>query len=94
MFHPLVKWNYLIIGSRGDLEVSADLPGWHDDYPKTISSKGLRPDNVLLSRANLKIIVVELLIPLESLMDLSHEYKTSKIEDLKKSRKRKGTAGS
>ena len=40
-------------------EVSADLPGWHNDYPKTISSKHLRPDIVLLS-INLKIIMVEL----------------------------------
>ena len=38
----------------------------------------------LLSRASLKIIVVELPIPYESQMEQSHEYKTSKYEDLKK----------
>ena len=35
-------------------EVSAALPGWQYKYVKTISSKGLRPDIVILSRANLK----------------------------------------
>ena len=80
------------LGSGEDWELSADLPGWHNDYPKTISSKGLRPDIVLSSMTNLKIIVVELSIPYESRMDLSPEYKTSKYEDLKKTWKRKGTA--
>ena len=65
-------------------EVSADLPGWHNNYSKTISSKGLRPDTVLLSRAGLKIIMVELSIPYESRVDLSYEHKTSKYEDLEK----------
>ena len=47
---------------------------------------------VFLTRSNLKIIVVELSIPYESRMDQSHEYKTSKYEDLKKkNKKRKGT---
>ena len=54
------------------------------NYPKAISNKDLQADIVLLSRANLKIIVVELSIPHESWMDLSHEYKDSKYEDLKK----------
>ena len=71
-------------------EVSADLPGWHNDYPKTIYSKGLQQDIVLLSRANLKIIVVELSIPYEIQMDQSHEYKTSKYEDLKKEMEKEG----
>ena len=55
-----------LLGSSGDWEVSADLPGWHNNYPKTISSKSHQPEIVLLSRANLKIIVVEQLIPYES----------------------------
>ena len=29
------------LGSSGVWEVSADLPGWYNDYPKTISSKSL-----------------------------------------------------
>ena len=73
-----------LLESSGDWELSTDLSGWHNDYPKTISSKGLRPDIVLLSRVNLKIIVVELSIPYESWMDQSHVYETSKYEDLKK----------
>ena len=71
-----------LLGSSRDWEVSADLRDWHKDYPKTISSKGLQPDIVLLSKANLKIIVVELSMPYESRVDQSHEYKTSKYEDL------------
>ena len=77
------------LGSSGDWEVSANLPGWHNNYPKTISSKGLQPNIVLLSGANLKIMV-ELSIPYENWMDLSHEYKTSKYEDLKKELEKEG----
>ena len=73
-----------LLGSSRDWEVSTNLAGWHNDHPKTISSKGLRPDIVLLSRANLKTIVVELSISYKSQIDQSHEYKTSKYEDLKK----------
>ena len=69
-----------LLESGGDWEVSADLTGWHNNYPKTISSKDLRPDIVLLSRASLKIILVELSIPYEGQMDLSHDYKTSKYK--------------
>ena len=79
-----------LLGSSGDCDVSADLPGWHDNYPKSTSSKGLRPDIVLWLRTNLKIIVVELLIPYENRMDLSHEYKTYKYEDLKKELEKEG----
>ena len=46
-----------LLGSSGNCEVSANLPGWHNDHPKTISSKCQRPDIVFLSRANLKIVV-------------------------------------
>ena len=70
--HRLVPSQNLL-GSSGDWEVSAGQPGWHNDYPKTISCKGLQSDIVLLSRANLKIIVVELSIQYESRMDQSHE---------------------
>ena len=59
-------------------------------HPQTISSKGLQPDIVLLSKANLKIIVVEQSIPYESQMDQRHEYKTSKYEDLKKELEKEG----
>ena len=65
------------------VEIGRYLPTYQNDYySKTISSKGLRPDIILLSRANLKIIVVELSIPFESQVDQSHEYKTRKYEDL------------
>ena len=73
-----------LLGSSGNREVSADIPGWHNDYSKTISSKSLRPDIVFLTRANLKIIVVELSIIYESRMDQIHVYKTIKYEYLKK----------
>ena len=79
-----------ILGSSGDWNVSANLPGWHNDYTKIISSKGLRPDIVLLSRANLKIIMVGLSEPYDSRMEQSHEYKTSKYEDLKKDLEKEG----
>ena len=82
--HLAVPGQNLLESSR-DWEVSADLPEWHNDYPKTISSKGLWPDIVLLSRANLKIIMVEL-----SILYISHKYKTSKYEDLKKELEKEG----
>ena len=34
--HGAVPGQHLL-GSSGHWEVSADLPGWHNDYPKTIS---------------------------------------------------------
>ena len=61
---PILGQN--LLGSSEDWWVSADLPGWHNDYPKAISSKGMRPDIVFLSKANLKIILVELSIPYEN----------------------------
>ena len=36
----------------------------------------------LLSRANLKISMVEISVPYESQIEQSHEYKTSEYEDL------------
>ena len=65
--------NQNFLGSSGDWAVSANLSGWHNDYPKTIYSKGLQPDIVLLSRANLKIIMVELSISYESQMEQSYK---------------------
>ena len=38
--HPAIPGQNLL-WSNGDLEVSADLPGWHNDYQKIKSSKGL-----------------------------------------------------
>ena len=78
-----------LLGLDGNWEVSTDLPGWRNDYPKIISNKGLRPDIILFSKANSKVILVELTIPLDSRLEQSHDYKTSKYEDLKK-RTRKG----
>ena len=71
-------------------KVSADLPDWRNDYPKIISSKGLRPDIVLFSKENSKIILVELTIPFESRLEQSHVYKTSKYEDLKRELEKEG----
>lgn len=71
-----------LLSSGGIWEVSADLPGWRNDYPKIISSKGLRPD-IVLSKVNQKIILVELTVPYECRMEQSHDYKTNKYENLK-----------
>ena len=87
------RWLYLVKTFLDQVEIGRYLPdllGWHNIYPKTISSKSLRPDIVLLSMANLKIIVVELSIPYESRMDQSNEYKTRKYEDLKKELEKEG----
>ena len=70
-------------------KLSSDLPGWCNDYPKIISNKGQRPDIVLFSKKNSKVILVELTILFESRLEQSHVYKTSKYENLKK-RTRKG----
>ena len=66
-------------------KVSAYLPGWRNDYPKIISNKGLRPDVVLFSKENSKVILV-----FESRLEQSHDYKTSKYEDLKKEMEKEG----
>ena len=42
------------LGSNWDWKVSADLTWWYNNYSKTISSKGLRPEIVLLSRVKIK----------------------------------------
>ena len=55
-----------LLGLGGNWEVSAGLPGWHNDYPKIISNKGLLPNIVLFLKVNSKIILVELTIPFES----------------------------
>ena len=60
-----------LLWSSGDWEVSDDLQWRHYNYLKTIPSEDLRPDIVLLS------------IPYEIRTDQRHEYKTSKLEDLK-----------
>ena len=79
-----------LLGLGDNWKVSADLPGWRNDYPKIISSKGLRPDIVLFSKENSKVILVELTIPFESRLGQSHDYKTSKSEDLKKELEKEG----
>ena len=79
-----------LLGPDDNWEISADLPGWRINYPRIISSKGFRPDIVLLSKATNKIIVVELTIPYESKMEESHTYKTSKYEDLKAELEKEG----
>ena len=79
-----------ILGLDDNWKVSADLPGWRNDYPKMISNKGLRPDIVLFSKDNSKAILVELTIPFESQLEQSHDYKTSKYEDLKKELEKEG----
>ena len=60
------------------------LPTFQDGI--TITQK----QYVLLLRANLKIFVAEQSILYVSRMDLSHEYKTSEYEDLKKDLKKEG----
>ena len=44
-----------LLGPSRNWKVSADLLRYHNDYPKIISSKCLRP-NIVLSRTNIKII--------------------------------------
>ena len=78
-----------LLGLDDNWKVSADLPGWRNDYPKIIS-KGLWPDIVLFSKENSKVILVELTIPFESRLEQSHVYKTSKYEDLKKELEKEG----
>ena len=73
-----------LLGLDDNWKVSADFPGWLNDNPKIIYTKGLRPDIVLFSKENSKVILVELRIPFESRLEQSHDYKISKYEDLKK----------
>ena len=82
-YHRVIPGQNLL-GLGDNWKVSADLSGWRNDYPKIISSKGLRPDIVLFSKENAKVMLVELTIPFESRLEQSYDYKTSKYEDLKK----------
>ena len=79
-----------LLGLDDNWKVSVDLPGWRNDYQKIISNKGLRPDIVLFSKENSKAILVELTIPFYSRLEQSHDYKTSKYEDLKKELEKEG----
>ena len=68
-----------LFGLDDNWKVSADLPGWRNDYPKIISNKGLRPDIVLFSKENSKVILVELTITFESRLEQSHGASCAKM---------------
>ena len=79
-----------LLGLDDNWKISVDLPAWRNDYPKVISNNGLRPDIVLFSKENSKVILAELAIPFESRLEQSHVYKTIKYEDLKKELEKEG----
>ena len=74
-----------LVETLDQVEIGRYLPTYQDGImitQKQYLAKVYGQILVLLSRANLKIIVVELSIPYESRMDQSPEYKTSKYKDL------------
>ena len=79
-----------LLGLDDNWKVSADLPGWCNNYSKIISNKGLRPDILQFSKENSKVILVELTIPFESWLEQSHDFKTSKYGNLKKELEKEG----
>ena len=79
-----------LLGLGGNWVVSADLLGWPNDYPKIISSKGLQSDIVLFSKANSKVILVELTIPFESRQEIATITKQANMKISKNNWKRKG----
>jgi len=65
-----------------DWELAADLDQWRK-YPAIITTRGARPDIVLISETCRTVIAIELTVPFESNMSESHEFKLAKYEPLR-----------
>lgn len=64
-----------------DWELSVDLKR-RLVFPQDVAVTSLRPDMVLLSRSRKAIIVAELTVPWEERLDVSHQLKKAKYQDL------------
>ena len=51
-------------------------------FPEEIAVTSLRPDKLLLSRSSRTVHIVELIVPWEDRLGISHEFKTAKYQDL------------
>ena len=72
-----------VLGSATDWEIAADLPDWRN-YPHTVKETGRRPDIVLWSESSAKMFLIELTVPYESRVEVQHQFKLAKYEDLAK----------
>ena len=72
-----------------DWELSVDLKK-QLVFPQDIVATRLRPDIVMVSRSEKLIFIAELTVPWEDHIDLSHERKSSKYQDLIDDMKSKG----
>ena len=72
-----------LLGSTRDRIVAADLPGeWRENYPDIVKETGQRPDIVVWSESDPRLILIELTVPYESRIEEQHQYKLRKYEDL------------
>ena len=79
-----------LLGPAKDWIVAADLPDWRGSYPDIVKETGQRPDIVVWSESDPRIILIELTVPYESRMNEQHQYKLRKYEDLAKELSQKG----
>ena len=76
--------NKNLLGPSKDWIVAADLPDWRDSYPDIVKDTRKRPDIVVWSESDPRIILIELSVPYESRLNEHHQYKLRKYEDLAK----------
>lgn len=70
-----------ILQNASDWELSVDLKK-RLIFPQDVAVSPLRPDMVLLSRSTKTIIIAELTVPWEERLDVSHQLKKAKYQDL------------
>ena len=72
---------YSILARARDWEIQVDLRK-KLVFPEEVAVTRLRPDMVLLSRSSKSILIVELTVPWEERLDISHQLKKAKYQDL------------
>lgn len=70
-----------ILANAHDWELQVDI-GKKLVFPQDIVATNLRPDMLLVSKSNKTIIIMELTVPWEERMELSHQLKRAKYQDL------------
>ena len=70
-----------ILARARDWEMQVDLTK-KLVFPEAVASTSLRPDMVLLSKDTKSILIVELTVPWEERLDISHQLKKAKYQDL------------
>lgn len=74
-----------VLHSQGHVEHHVDLSGHDDEYkdfPSDLLITEQRPDMIYISRANRKVIIAELTVPMESRLEASTQLKKDKYSRL------------